>query len=97
MVQAHLFNVVIDPSGFMVQNGDHDLAAGRHSLLEGISEVVGSVAFDLNANGFLEGDSESLGALLEHSHEFLGIGKVVVHHDPVVETGGKLKFLLHIS
>lgn len=81
----------------MIEEGDDDLTAILDALLEGIGEVIGSVAFNFDTDRLLEGDSEGLGALLEHAHEFLGLVEAVVHKDPVFERSSMLNFLLDIS
>jgi hypothetical protein len=91
------FDVIVDPSGLMIEEGDDDLTAILDALLEGIGEVIGSIALDFDTHRLLEGDSEGLGALLEHTHEFLGLVEAVVHKDPVFETSSMLNFLLDIS
>lgn len=96
-VEAEFFDVVVDPSGLVVKESHDDLATVLNTFLEGIGEVVGSVALHFHADGLLEGNAESLGALLEHTHEFLGVFKAVVHEDPVVEASSMLNFLLDIS
>lgn len=81
----------------MIEEGDDDLTAILDALLEGIGEVIGSIALNFDTDRLLEGDSEGLGALLEHTHEFLGLVEAVVHKDPVFETSSMLNFLLDIS
>jgi hypothetical protein len=65
--------------------------------LEGVGEIVSSVTFDFNGGRSSEFNTESLGTLLEHTHEFFSIIKVVVHKDPIVEIGGLTDFILDIS
>jgi hypothetical protein len=57
-------------------------------LIKSVSEIVSTTSFDFNADGFFEFNTEGLGTLLEHTHEFLGVFKVVVHEGPVIETSG---------
>lgn len=97
LVQTALLDVVVDPSGLVVEESDYDLASIGNLTCEGIGEVVGSVAFDFNTSGFLETDAEGLSALLEHSHKIFGLVEVVVHEDPVFERSGMFDLLLDVS
>ena len=81
----------------MVKESHDDLATVLNTFLKGIGEVVGSVTLHFHADGLLEANAESLGTLLEHTHEFLGVFKAVVHEDPVFEASSMLNFLLDIS
>lgn len=96
-VEAEFFDVVIDPSSLVVKESHNDLATVLNTFLESIGEVVGSVTLHFHTDGLLEGNAESLGTLLEHTHEFLGVFKAVVHEDPVFEASSMLNFLLDIS
>lgn len=73
------------------------MAVTGHAAAQRVSEVVGTVTLHLHADGLAEGDTEGLGTLLKHTHQFLGILEVVVHKHPVVEAGRILNFFLDIS
>jgi len=97
LVQTKFFDIAVDPTGFVVKEGNHDLAVPGHTALQGVGEVVGAVTFDLHTDGLVKSDAEGLGALLQHAHQFFGIFEVVVHKHPVGEMGGVLDFFINTS
>jgi len=96
-VQATFFDIIVDPSCFVVKKSDNDLTTRLNLFLKSFCKVIGSVTLNFNTDWFLESDSEGLSTLLEHTHQFLSIVKAVVHENPVVKTGGLTDFILNIS
>ena len=81
----------------MIKKSNNNLAARFNLFLKSLCEVIGSVTFNFNADRFLESDTKSFGALLEHTHQFFSIIEIVIHEDPVIKIGGLTDFILNIS
>jgi hypothetical protein len=81
----------------MIKKSNDNLASRLNLFSESFCKVIGSVTFNFNTDWLLESNSEGFSTLLEHTHQFFGVVKTVVHEDPVIKTGGLTDFILNIS